>query len=145
MTEGVWIAIIGVLGVISTAASGVVIAILTRQHSTVKRVDEQVTNSHGTNFRHDLDVVRDEGRVVGAAVDRIERAVASIIGDVRGIRRDVGRLDDRDVERGREMRALAQRFEKHLDDAEEAVERIDEHDTKLDHLEHTLDPRKDTP
>lgn len=131
MSDDVLIAIVS--GGIPTAISGVLLALITRQRRDVRAVKSHVENDHKwpdgspINLRDNIDA--NQNAVMGA--------IAAVASDLRGVRRDVGRLDSRDLERGREMRALADRFEKHLNDAEEAVDRIG-------NLEHTLDPRKDS-
>ena len=126
MTEGIWVAIIGVIGGIITV---IVQQRRQRKHTTAQAktleiVRDQVQNSHGTNLRNDIDVV---------------------LSELRGLRKDVGRLDDRDLERGRDMRDLRQavteidkKLDDHLDYSRTLVE---QGDARLGHLENTLNPK----
>lgn len=82
MTEGVWVAIIA-------AVQGVVLALIGKVARDSSITRKEVKNSHATNLREELD-------------DRHHEQMA----ELRGIRKDVGRLDERDIERGREVRRI---------------------------------------
>ena len=126
MSEGVWIAIIGCIGVISTAMSGVVIAILHRQTKTVGKVRDHVENSH----------IGLDGKPYNLR-DNIDDNQAAVLSEFRGIRRDLGRIDGRvialEVGRHEDRRAL----ETHLDWSRGQEDRIDG-------LEDTLNVRKES-
>lgn len=67
-------------------------------------VRHQVENEHSTNLRDDLDRV--EQHVIEN--ERSARAADEmILGEIRGIRRDIGRLADRDLQQAADTRALA--------------------------------------
>ena len=110
MTEGIWVALI-------TAVAGIVgIAIQqARQHKRTKAQSEtlevvrsQVQNDHGTNLRDDVDRVTD-------AVNRIEQSVSYIASELQGIRKDVGRLDRRDIEDTADLRETRTALERRID------------------------------
>ncbi|QZY52935.1 hypothetical protein [Leucobacter tenebrionis] len=111
MTEGIWIAIIAAVQALSLGVLGKV----SRDSSTTRK---EVKNSHSTNLREELDERHHEQ-----------------MSELRGIRKDVGRLDTRDIQRGEEIRDLTRKVDKHLDwSAEWSAD-----------IEDTLNPRKDRP
>lgn len=124
MTEGIWIAVIGSLQVVLAALIGKVSLDTRRTKSATQAVQadttivkREVKNSHSTNLREDLDRQHDE-----------------LMAELRGVRKDVGRLDTRDIARGEEIRSLTKKLDKHLDwSAEWSAD-----------IEDTLNPRKDT-
>lgn len=101
MTEAAIVSII-VQGI---ATSGVVLVALlplllsTRKKVTAAAVDAkaaraQVENSHTANFRDDHDEKHGE---VMDAIKRVDRRVENVEADLRGARRDIGRLADADM------------------------------------------------
>lgn len=141
MSENVIIAALALLGTISTAASGVLIALVARQHKTVERVREQVENSHGTILRDD--------------VDEIRAAVEGVADDLRGLRKDVGRLDRRNIEDGVDRRLIASKVDRvgekvdahlvwshdYVNDRERADRALRQ---RLSSLETTVNPKKES-
>lgn len=139
MTEGVWIAIIGCM-------QAVMLAILARLRSRAKVTSEdariareQTQNSHRTNLRDDLD-----------------QNHAEIMDAIRGTQKDIGRLDTRDIERGRDVRRLDQKLDRVDDKLDEHLEwsreYVAERETetrsatqRLEDLERTQDLNKETP
>ncbi|MEQ6899291.1 hypothetical protein [Microbacterium sp. KR10-403] len=99
--------LVAVLGSIGTTVA------LVLQRSGVIR--HQVQNSHGTNLRVDL--------------DEIKSAVGAVASDVRGIRKDHGRLASR-------LDATAAR----LDHTNSRLDTLADH---VDDIEDTIIPRKD--
>lgn len=84
MTEQIWIALIGGLQAVTLGLLG-----LSVKHG--KDTKDQVKNTHTINLRDDLD---EKHR-------RQMQAIARIEGEMSGVKKDVGRLDDRDVEHGK--------------------------------------------
>lgn len=125
MTEGIWIAIIGLFQVVLVALIGKISVDAHRSKKATQAVQadttivkREVKNSHSTNLREDLDRQHDE-----------------LMAELRGVRKDVGRLDTRDIARGEEIRSLTKKLDKHLDwSAEWSAD-----------IEDTLNPRKDSP
>ncbi|UOQ58086.1 DUF2746 domain-containing protein [Leucobacter allii] len=123
MTEAVVVALI-------TAASGVAVAVvggifLLLQNRRQKRRDahvseklevvrEQVQNSHGTNLRDDLDRIAD-------GLMQLGKNVEGLASDLRGVRRDIGRLDRRDIEDGADLRDLRQEFNRRVRTIEDTL------------------------
>ena len=110
MTEGIWVALI-------TAVAGIVgIAIQqARQHkrtkaqtATLEEVRDQVSNDHATNLRDDVDKVTD-------AVHRIEQSVAYVVSEMQGLRKDIGRLDRRDIEDTADLRETRTALERRIE------------------------------
>lgn len=87
MTEGIWIAIIAAVQAVSLGVLGKV----TRDSSVTRR---EVKNSHSTNLREELDHRHHEQ-----------------MSELRGIRKDIGRLDRRDIDRGEEIRDLRKKHD----------------------------------
>lgn len=130
MSDVIIVNVLALLGTISTAVSALLIAVVSKQrhetkktNKTIERVRDQVENSHGTNMRDDLDVIRNEIRAMAS----VQRSTAS---DVRGIRSDFGRLDRRSIEGDVERRELESRFNKH-------IEWSHSQENRLGHLERT--------
>lgn len=125
MTEGVLIALIG-------GVQAIMLGLLAKIGRDTRTVKGEVKNDHTTNLREEQD-------------DRHHEQMA----EMRGIRRDIGRLDTRDIQRGVEVRDLTRKLDKHLDwsaewsDEREAAERRTKE--RFDHLENTIDPREDPP
>ena len=113
MSEGVLVAIIAGVQAVVLALIGKV----ARDSSVTRR---EVKNSHSTNLREELDSRHHE-----------------TMSELRGIRKDVGRLDDRDVERGRDVRRIEAKLDDHIVWSREQEDRIDG-------LEDTLNPKKET-
>ena len=140
MSDEVLVAVVTTIGVVLSAVVTGGFAIL---HKTQKNRDEknqqvqetireQVQNSHGTNLRNDI--------------DRVLAVVESVQGDVRGIRKDVGRLDQRDMQRGHDFGRLEEKLDDHLAWSAEwsrARERDDQSAAqRLSSIESTLDPNR---
>lgn len=97
ITETISAIVVG--GLSSTAivlAATLPVLISTRRKAAAAASDaagarNQVENSHTKNFRDDHD---DKHAEVLAAVDRVDRRVGNVESDLRGVRRDVGRLAD---------------------------------------------------
>lgn len=74
-----------------------------------KAAREQVQNSHETNFRDDHDTKHGEVISAIAGVEsRVNARLAVIEGDIRGVRRDVGRLADADARHDERIHDLEQ-------------------------------------
>lgn len=89
MSDAVWVALIGLAGtVVSIVLTG-------RVNGKVKRVTNQLENDHAadpsktTNLREDLDEKHDE------LLTTLRRDVGGIRQDIRQIRVDLSRTDDR--------------------------------------------------
>ncbi|QIK61790.1 hypothetical protein G7068_16115 [Leucobacter viscericola] len=138
MSEAFWIAVVGAGGVVSTALSGIVIAMLSRQHKSVKSVREQVENDH---------------KLPGGAPynlrDNIDANQTAVMSEIRGLRKDVGRLDNRDIARGEEIRELSRTLGQHLDWSHgwksKQAEATHEIADRLEDIEDTLNPTKNKP
>ncbi len=87
MTEGIWIAVIAAAQAVTLAFIGIV-----AKDSSLTR--KEVKNSHSTNLREELDERHNEQ-----------------MSELRGIRKDIGRLDKRDIDRGEEIRDLRRKTE----------------------------------
>lgn len=122
MTEGVLIAIIG-------GVQAIMLGLLAKIGRDTRTVKGEVKNDHSTNLREEQD-------------DRHHEQMA----EMRGIRRDIGRLDTRDIQRGVEIRDLTRKVDKHLDwSAEWSDEREARERRMEDQLEQTLNPKKENP
>lgn len=82
VTEGIWVAVIA-------AVQGIMLAVLGKVSKDSSLTRKEVKNAHTNNLREELD----------------ERH-AEQMGELRGIRKDIGRLDKRDIDRGAEIRDL---------------------------------------
>lgn len=91
MTEGIWIAVLSFAQAVTLALIGKV-----AKDSSITR--KEVKNSHSTNLRVEQDERHDEQ-----------------MGELRGIRKDIGRLDMRDIDRGEEIRDLRRTTGNHGD------------------------------
>ena len=87
MTEGIWIAVLSFAQAVTLALIGKVV-----KDSSITR--KEVKNSHSTNLRVEQDERHDEQ-----------------MGELRGIRKDIGRLDKRDIARGEDIRELRRKTE----------------------------------
>lgn len=58
---------------------------------------EQVTNSHASNLRDDVDDIARVLATVAEQLRRLDASARNTAADVRGLRRDVGRLSDVDI------------------------------------------------
>lgn len=83
----VMVAIVGLLGAL------VPLMVQTKNHA--RRADVQVSNNHDTNLREEADTRHNENVT---SLSELSRQVATVAGDVRGLRRDVGRLWTSDVD-----------------------------------------------
>lgn len=84
MGEGIWVAIIGAIQALTLGFVGKI----SRDSSETRK---EVKNDHKTNLRDDIDT---NHRQVMGVVQRVEA-------EVSGMKKDIGRLDDRDLEHGR--------------------------------------------
>lgn len=93
MTE-VLVALLGAVGLLATG----LLANRGRQHAKAAR--DQVENHHNTNLREEGDERHAENKAlletVLTRVDDLGERVTGVKADVRGIRRDIGRLADAD-------------------------------------------------
>lgn len=91
MTEAVWIAVIGCVGVVTTAICGVLVAKVTKQNKSIAAVKDHVANSHllangqPYNLRDNID---DNQAQILNAISRVEA-------NVNGVQRQVGRVETR--------------------------------------------------
>jgi hypothetical protein len=90
MSETVIVSIIAAIGAVAVAWIGR--KLVTIQKDT-KASREQVENSHNTNLRDDLDGRHGE---VMRVLDRLYRQFEGMGSDIRGIRKDIGRLESSD-------------------------------------------------
>ena len=109
MSEGIAVAVLGFFGIIVTTLGGIAVA---RTNKQVKVVKEHVQNNHidprtgeAYNLRDNLD---DNQRAVLQRLDYIMRQQS-------GMQKDIGRLGDRDMQLGDELRDINRKLEKHLD------------------------------
>lgn len=114
MSEGVLIAIIGAIQAVSVALLVPLLSRMKRVEADTKAARVQTENSHGTNLRDDLDKVRDLAEhAVRAArkastdtiqlredVQALRTDHTGTASDIRGIRKDIGRLADIITQKG---------------------------------------------
>lgn len=102
MSDGVWIALLGLLGVVATTVGSVMVA---RINTQLKRIGadaaearHQTKNSHDENLRDALDRQHDETRkaidAVAADVRRLDTSVGGLHEDVRLLHTADGRQSD---------------------------------------------------
>jgi len=119
MSEAVWLAILGPGGLAALIVGGVFAIVHNRKAKKRDEVTEvirsQVQNSHGTNLRDDVDKIM-------ALVARVEGAVTSVASDVRGIRKDIGRLDERDLDDVAELRSVRDALNRRIDELKDDFE-----------------------
>jgi archaellum component FlaC len=85
------------------AVGGILAAILGRQ---LGRIRKQVENSHSTNLRDDMDSQhREVMGQLGRVADRLEGTAS----DIRGIRKDIGRLESKDDRLAKQIHDLEQK------------------------------------
>jgi hypothetical protein len=105
MEPGVQVALVTAGGTVAVAAIGVFAELLRRQTATLSEVRDQVSNTHDTNLRDDLDAVMfridrviDNQERHGEALDRHGRELSSLREEVAHERRErlsvEERLDD---------------------------------------------------
>ncbi|WP_017793889.1 DUF2746 domain-containing protein [Leucobacter salsicius] len=94
MTEGVWIAIIGAFQAITLLVLQRVVRNTAATKEDTAEVKREVKNDHTTNLREEQDERHDE-----------------VMDAMRGMKKDIGRLDDRDVENLRHRRQLDGKFD----------------------------------
>ena len=132
-----WVAVIGVVGVISMATSGVVVALVSSQKRAVKRVQEHVANSHVNADGSDYNLR-----------DNIDNNQGAVLAELRGIRKDIGRLDTRSIAQGEEHRYLVRKLDAHLDWShawsKEREKADDDAADRLENIEDTLEVKKET-
>lgn len=82
-------------------------------------VQQHVANSHGTILRDDIDKI-------AARVEQVERDGRArdemILSELRGLRRDIGRLGDADIQQATERAELRKKVD-HLDDRYHELEK----------------------
>lgn len=100
----------------------------------LERVRAQVENSHSTNLRDDLD--RDRK----AAEKRHEE----VLEEMRGMKKDIGRIDTREIDLGRELRDTRNEVGSVRRELTEHIEWSRAQEDRIDNLETTLNP-KETP
>lgn len=103
MPESVQVAVVtGIFGAVAVILSGLGVLLKlileTRRHA--QRADSQVSNDHTTNLREESDTRHDENT---ATLAEIKRGLDTVRGEIRGIRRDVGRLWEQDQLLARQM------------------------------------------
>lgn len=91
----------------------------------LERVRAQVENSHSTNLRDELDADR----------KRQQEQHSEVVSLVRGVQKDVGRLDQRDIDRGRQIEAIDTKLDGHIEWSRGQKDRIDD-------IEDTLNPKE---
>lgn len=94
----------------------------------LERVRAQVENDHDTNMREENDERHHE---IIASVQRVQD-------EITGVKKDVGRLDRRDIERGVDIRDLTKKLDR-------ALEQGDANEDRIENLEDTIDPTKEKP
>lgn len=101
MTENVWIALVGAVQVITLALIGKVAKDGSRTRNQVENahIDE---SGEPYNLRDNIDENQAE---LLTAIGRVER-------EQSGMKRDIGRLDDRDVEHGKHHERVDEKFER---------------------------------
>lgn len=127
MTEHIWVALIVAMQGVLVALIGKVTIDARRTKRSTEAVKEQVANSH----------LLPNGEPYNLR-DNIDHNQSAVLGEIRGIRRDIGRLDQRDIERGREMREMHAKIDE-LGTADRGAA------DRLTNIEDTLDLRKDRP
>ena len=139
MSDGALAALITAAGAIVVALVGVLsVWVQNRKHSSaIEVVRSQVQNSHGTNLRDDLDVIRSLIEAQGEKQD-------SLASDVRGVRKDIGRLDERDIERGRDLRAVTSKLEIVAGEFAAHQRQAERDHDRLSDIERTIEPGKDS-
>lgn len=113
MTEGVWIAIIACVGVISTPLSAVLLALVSKQGKVIRKVRSHVENSH-------IDAATGEPYNLR---DNIDNNQNETLKEIRGLRRDIGRVDTRVI-------GVENDFRKLRDDLDEMEDTINVRNTK---------------
>lgn len=132
MTQQVIIALIGASQVILVALIGKISIDTRRNKKSTEEVKEQVSNSHimpdGTlyNLRDNID--NNQATVLSSQ--------ATVLAEIRGVRRDVGRLDLRDINRGEELQDINRK----LDDLRKSDDKAD---GRIRNIEDTINPGKD--
>ena len=133
MTQQVIIALIGAAQAVLVVVLGKISLDLRRNKKSTEEVKEQVSNSHimpdGTlyNLRDNID--NNQAAVLNSQ--------ATVLAEIRGVRRDVGRLDLRDINRGEEMQEINRKLD--------ALRKSDDKaDGRIGNIEDTLEIRKDS-
>ncbi len=102
--EAVAVEAVAVVGSILVAIVGLIGVVIARRHKNLEQatavIRENVQNSHETNLRDDIDKIADRSERTETRLAQVERDVRSnhemILAELRGMRRDIGRLSDRD-------------------------------------------------
>ena len=105
-------AIIVTLGVITTAMSGVAVALIARTRTHAKAAVDQVRNSHDSNLRDDLD---EKFKAVTDGLKEVSKDLGGMKSDIRQIRKEAS--EDRtalakEQERIRELETTLPRLTK---------------------------------
>ena len=127
MSEQIGIALIGFAQVVLVALIGKISLDARRTKRATEVVQEQVANTH----------LLPNGQPYNLR-DNIDHNQTAVISEIRGIRRDIGRLDQRDIQRGIEMREMHHKIDE-LGSADRGAA------DRLSNIEDTLDLRKDRP
>ncbi|PRI10909.1 hypothetical protein [Leucobacter massiliensis] len=124
MSEPVMVAVIGAAQVVLAALIGKISFDTRRAKKAAESAEEQVANSHTlpTGETYNLR-------------DNIDHNQAAVMAEFRGMRRDLGRVDSRTIDLGREIGEVRRTLNKHLDDSAEWREEIED----------TLNPAKEKP
>ena len=102
MSDGIWIALIGLLGIIATVVGSVAVARINTQLKSIgadaAEARNQTANSHDENLRDALDRQHHETKAaldaVAADVRRLDKSVGGLHEDVRLLHTADGRQSD---------------------------------------------------
>lgn len=126
MTESIWLSLLAPGGVIVVVVGGIFAVVQSRKarkrDEVTEVIREQVQNSHGTNLRDDIDKVMTVTATLESNVTTlderlrdVERAQRSqhelILAEMRGMRRDIGRLGDADLQQAEERNQIRQKVD----------------------------------
>lgn len=145
ITEGVWIEIIGTLGVVIVAALGTLSVILGKQNKTLRTVRNHVENSH---------IDRSTGQPYNLR-DNIDDNQNELLREIRGLRIELGRVDQRVIAVDQrvasvdsDLRTVRTEFHEHIEWSRDQEDRVDSHDDRINNqgarlgvLENTIDPK----
>lgn len=82
----------------------------------VAAVQAETQTNHGSSLRDAINRIEDNQKTERQARVHLEVAVEGVASDVRGVRRDIGRLQDADANLRNEVASVARGLESHLDD-----------------------------
>lgn len=102
MSDGIWIALLGLLGVVATTVGSVMVARINTQLKSISadaaETRHQTKNSHAENLRDALDRQHAETKealaTVAADVQRLDKSVGGLHEDVRLLHTADGRQSD---------------------------------------------------